>query len=218
MGILFLDEHTLIHSTMSLIPSSIQVESKLSQLREARVASLAAFRAAVEEARIGWEAELILALEEFRDTAGFLEIRDRIRATIPRLRGPEIARAVGGGEMPRMSGHDPSFSEFSNSSRLHQIKEDRWREIYYPDVLDIKLALQQSRPNTTSPDIKGEPTMISERANFRYNYLKDVYDKLELAYRAEAEQQQARDLEFLRSRRGLQKEEAAARRRLSGRL
>jgi len=217
MGILFLDEHTLIHSTMSLIPSSIQVESKLSQLREARVASLAAFRAAVEEARIGWEAELILALEEFRDTRGFDEIQERIRAKIPRLRGPEIAWAVGGGQTPRMSGH-PSFSEFSNSSRLHQIKEDRWREIYYPDVLDIKQALQQSRPDTNPPDIKGEPTMISERANFRYNYLKDVYDNLDLAYRAEAEQQQARDLEFLRSRRGLQEEEAAARRRLSGRL
>ena len=202
---------------MSLIPSSTLVEVKLSQLREARVASLEAFRAAVEEARIGWEAELILALEEFRDTTGFLEIRDGIRAKIPRLRGPEIARAVGGGEMPRLSGH-PYFSAYSNSSHPYQIKEDRWREIYYPDVLDIKQALQQSRPDTTPPDIKGEPTMISERANFRYNYLKDVYEKLHSAYRAEADQQQATDLAFLRSRKGTPEEDAAARSRLAGRF
>ena len=199
---------------MSLIPSSSLVEVKLSQLREERVATLAAFRAAVEEARIGWEAELILALEEFRDTAGFLEIRDRIRATIPRLRGPEIAWAVGGGKGP--SPYRDMHS--SSNTPIHQIKEDRWREIYYPDILDIKLALQQSRPNTTSPDIKGEPTMISERANFRYTYLKDVYDKLQLAYQAEADQQQAKDLAFLRSRKGTREEDAAARRRLAGRF
>ena len=201
---------------MSLIPSNTLVEVKLSQLREERAATLAAFRLAVEEARIGWEAELILALEEFRDAGGIAGIQEGIRRAIPRLRGPEIARAVGGGlRMPR----DESFSTFSNSSSSPQpnyIKEDRWRLVYYPDVLDIKLALQQSRPNTISPDIAGEPTMISERANFRYKYLKGVYEELQLSCEAEAEHQQARDLAFLQSRKIAQEEEAAARRRLGG--
>lgn len=199
---------------MSLTPSSIQVEAKLNQLREARVASLAAFRTAVEEARIGWEAELILALEEFRGTTGFFEIQKSICATIPRLRGAEIAWAVGGGKGP-----SPYRDKHSSSnSRPYHIKEDRWREIYYPDVLDIKQALQQSRPDTIPPTVVGDPTIKSERANFRYTYLKGVYEELQLTYRTEAEQQQARDLAFLRSRKGLQEEEAEAHRRLSGKF
>ena len=205
MGILFLDEHTLIHSTMSLIPSSIQVESKLSQLREARVASLAAFRAAVEEARIGWEAELILALEEFRDTRGFDRIQEGIRASKQHIVG-----------RIRDNSHFPSNS--SSSPPVRQIKDEIWREVFHPDVMDIKRALQHAHSNTTPPDIVGDPTMISERANFRYNYLKGVNEELTLACQTEADRQMARDLAFLESRRGLQEEEAAARRRLSGRL
>lgn len=189
---------------MSLIPSNTLVGSKLSQLREERALKLVAFRAAVEEARIGWEAELILALEEFRDTGGFDRIQEGIRAA-----------------KQRQVGHirDDSFSTFSNSSSsrdMYPISEDRWRDIYYPDILDIKQALQQSRPNVIPPTIVGDPTLKSERAIFRYNYLKGVNEELKLACQTEADRQQARDLAFLQSRKIAQEEEAAARRRLGG--
>lgn len=191
---------------MSLIPSSSIVEVKLSQLREERAATLAAFRAAIKKAQIEWEAELILALEEFRDAGGFARIQEGIRAA-----------------KQRQVGHirDDSFSTFSNSSSsrdMYPISEDRWRDIYYPDILDIKQALQQSRPHVIPPTIIGDPTLKSERANFRYNYLKGVNEELQLACQTEADRQKARDLAFLESRRAAQQEEAEVRRRLSGRL
>jgi hypothetical protein len=192
--------HTIIHIRMSLIPSNSLVEVKLSQLREERVATLTAFRLAVEEARIGWEAELILALEEFRDAGGFAAIQEGIRAAkqsrVGRIRD------------------DHFMSNSSSSTPIHQIKEERWRLVFHPDVLDIKLALQQSYSSTLPPDITGDPTMVSERANFRYNYLKGVNEELRLACQTEADRQEARDMAFLESRRAAQKEEAEVRQRL----
>ena len=188
---------------MSLIPSSSLVEVKLSQLREERVATLAAFRAAVEEARIGWEAELILALEEFRDAGGFTAIQEGIRAAKQRQVGVSIR-------------DDHFMSNSSSSPSMYPISEDRWREIYYPEHLVIKQALQQSRPNVLPPPIVGDPTLKSERANFRYNYLKGVNEELQLACQTEADRQKARDLAFLESRRAAQQEEAEVRRRLAG--
>jgi hypothetical protein len=108
-------------------------------------------------------------------------------------------------------------SHFNLSPPPHQIKEDRWSLIFHPDILDIKLALQQSRPDTTPPDITGDPTMISERANFRHLYLKGVYEELKIACQTEADRQEARDLAFLESRRAAQQEEVEVRRRLAGR-
>jgi len=189
---------------MSLIPSSSLVEVKLSQLREERAATLAAFRVAVEEARIGWEAELILGLEEFRDAGGFTAIQEGIRAAKQRQVG-NIRE-------------DKFMSNSSSSPSMYPISEDRWREIYYPEHLVIKQALQQSRPNTIPPPIVGDPTLKSERANFRYNYLKGVNEELQLACQTEADRQKARDLAFLESRRAAQQEEAEVRRRLGGRF
>jgi hypothetical protein len=114
--------------------------------------------------------------------------------------------------------NDIISSHFNLSSSLptYQIEENRWQLIYYPDVLDIKQALQQARPTTIPPTIVGDPTMISERANFRYTYLKGVYEELKLACQTEADRQQAKDLAFLESRRVAQQEEAEVRRRLGG--
>lgn len=54
---------------MSLVPSSPAVNEMLERMR----AEKAAARAAVEAAKVEWEAEMLLALEEFRDTGGFSE-------------------------------------------------------------------------------------------------------------------------------------------------
>jgi hypothetical protein len=196
---------------MSLIPSNSLVEVKLSQLREERAAALAAFRAAVEEARIGWEAELILALEEFRDAGGFVGIQEGIRMANQREVNDKRFGKIG-------NANDIISSHFNLSSSLPtcQIEENRWRDIYYPDILDIKQALQQARPTTIPPTIVGDPTMISERANFRYTYLKGVYEELKLACQTEADRQEAKDLAFLESRRAAQQEEVEVRRRLGG--
>jgi hypothetical protein len=114
--------------------------------------------------------------------------------------------------------NDIISSHFNLSSSLptYKIEENRWRDIYYPDVLDIKQALQQARPTTIPPTIVGDPTMISERANFRYTYLKGVYEELKLACQTEADRQEAKDLAFLESRRAAQQEEVEVRRRLGG--
>jgi hypothetical protein len=196
---------------MSLIPSNSLVEVKLSQLREERAAALAAFRAAVEEARIGWEAELILALEEFRDAGGFVGIQEGIRMANQREVNDKRFGRIG-------NANDIISSHFNLSSSLptYQIEENRWQLIYYPDVLDIKQALQQARPTTIPPTIVGDPTMKSERANFRYTYLKGVYEELKLACQTEADRQEAKDLAFLESRRAAQQEEVEVRRRLGG--
>jgi len=196
---------------MSLIPSNSLVEVKLSHLREERAAALAAFRAAVEEARIGWEAELILALEEFRDAGGFVGIQEGIRMANQREENDKRFGRIG-------NANDIISSHFNLSSSLptYQIEENRWQLIYYPDVLDIKQALQQARPTTIPPTIVGDPTMKSERANFRYTYLKGVYEELKLACQTEADRQQAKDLAFLESRRAAHQEEAEVRRRLGG--
>ena len=186
---------------MSLIPSNSLVEAKLNQLREERAAKLAAFRAAVEEARIGWEAELILGLEEFRDAGGFVTVQEGIRSKKER-------------EDPRAAYNQVYTSATSDSSSPFQIREDKWQQVFFPDVLDIKLALEYSKPNYIPAEIKGDPTMISERANFRYKYLKGVYEELQQASKTEADLQRQKDLTFLELRRADQREEAEARRRL----
>jgi hypothetical protein len=195
-----------IQITMSLIPSSPLVEVKLNQLREERAAKLAAFKVAVEEARIGWEAELILALEEFRDAGGFTKIQEEICA--PRIREQEDPRA-NYNKVYRCIPNDESSVE-----PPYYIGENEWQRAFYPDIVDCRQALHYSRQNLIIPEIKGDPTMISERANFRYKYLKGVYEELKLNSQTEADLQRKKDLAFLELRRADQREEAEARRRL----
>ena len=56
-----------LRQTISLLPSSPAVQLKLEKLREQKAA-------AVEVAKVEWEAELLLDLEEFRDKGGFDEV------------------------------------------------------------------------------------------------------------------------------------------------
>jgi len=195
---------------MSLIPSSAPVLDMLTALRAEREVAKTAFRVAVAEASIRWEAELLLLLEEYRDAGGFVPIQAQIREAIvqqrqqrkqlERMQQPSLPAGY-----VRVAEHLQPFSE--SDKRIH--------DIFMPDILDLNKAIHNG-----GAFIKciGDPTMATERASLRSRMLGAVKQEFRDAINAELDEQDARDKALLEERaRGL-KEEQEARRRLGGRL
>ena len=182
--------------TMSLIPSSAPVLDLLTALRAEREVAKTAFRAAVAEASIRWEAELLLLLEEYRDAGGFVPIQAQIRQAIvqerqTRKQHPHLPMRV-----QQFAGHE---------QQIH--------DIFIPDIMDLNRAF-----TFAGAQIKcvGDPTMATERACLRSRMLGAVKQEFRDAINAELDDQEARDKALLEERaRGL-KEEQEARRRLHG--
>ena len=175
---------------MSLIPSNTAVSERLSILREERAVKKATFRSAVEAASIEWEAELLLALEEFRDAGGFATIQDRIRVEIQRERNPFPIRT------PCDDHHNKILCE-----------------IFLPDEFDVGKALS-CVSDSTAIFYTGDPTMETERAALRIRILTAVKQEMRDAIKAELDAQTARDRALVDERNRVAQEERDARSRL----
>ena len=182
---------------MSLIPSNTAVSERLALLREERAIAKAAFRSAVEVASIEWEAELLLALEEFRDAGGFATIQDRIRVEIQRERNS--LRDL----------YDHTNQSIRHPSNDHKVLCD----IFLPDGLDVGKALA-SVSDSTALFHRGDPTMATERAALRIRILTAVKQEMRDAIKAEVDAQTARDRALVEERNRLAQEERDARSRL----
>ena len=193
--------------TMSLIPSSTPVLDMLTTLRAEREIAKTAFRAAVAEASIRWEAELLLLLEEYRDAGGFVSIQDQCRREVTQDRNVRkqsrhasvsAQHTMGSQHLQPFAGHD---------EQIHNI--------FIPDIMDLNKAFVFAGANIKCV---GDPTMATERASLRSRMLGAVKQEFRDAINAELEEQDARDKALLEERARGQKEEQEARRRLLGRF
>lgn len=149
---------------VSLIPSSPIVEEYLIVLRTEKVAHLNTFQMAVNFAKIEWEAELLLSLEEFRDMKG---LEEDLRREILIQRNDEVGKF---GMGANLVGASP------RTQNIHHL--------FLSDSLDIRKALLAIRMDGGFY-IAGKPTMTTERALFRYQFLSTIKrglkEKLEAA-------------------------------------
>ena len=187
---------------MSLIPSNTAVSERLALLREERAIAKAAFRSAVEAASIEWEAELLLALEEFRDAGGFATIQDRIRVEIQRERNCLTAY------------RDQCGTIIQRPCVPHDEQQNKkFCDIFLPDRLDVGKALSCVY-DSTALFHSGDPTMATERAALRIRILTAVKQEMRDAIKAEVDAQTARDRALVEERNRLAQEERDARSRL----
>lgn len=197
---------------MSLIPSSTSVLDMLTTLRAEREAAKTVFRAAVAEASIRWEAELLLLLEEYRDAGGFVPLQEQCRLQITREREIRKQQALSGRSMPPMvvqgaivPQHLKPFSEADK--HIH--------DIFIPDIIDLNKAFLLAGAHIKCV---GDPTMATERASLRSRIIGAVKQEYRDAINAELDEQDARDKALLEERARGQKEEQEARRRLGRRF
>jgi len=186
---------------MSLIPSNQLVQDKLVALREERAKAREAFREAVALARIDWEAELLLDLEEFRDSGGFVQFQGELERQIE-IQAQSDDFGFGRGGLSQKV----SISAQQNSAIL---------KIYSPDVLDLKQALTYARHNAPIYS-EGEPTMETERAVFRFKFFGNIFNGIKSAIDTRRAEQVLKDKALLEERQRLAQEERDARRRIMG--
>jgi hypothetical protein len=180
--------------TMSLLPSSPAVQLRLEKLREEKAAAQVAFLAAVEVAKVDWEAELLLALEEYRDNGGFDVIQSRILNELNRYKDDKYQRT--------------------------QPKPVAQLEHFIPDKLDICMMLLYAYEDMSDIPVKGANSvtpMNIERAILRHRILSGIRKEIYTAVTIEKDAQDARDRALLEQRQKAQKEEMEARQRLMGR-
>lgn len=195
---------------MSLLPSSPAVFERLNALRDERAVAKAAFRSAVEAASVGWEAELLLSLEEFRDAGGFAAIQDQLRGVIKQ----EMARnretrgfCSGNARETRVMPSRPSLLSDSRDKALC--------DLFLADVLDVNAAIAVYG-EIVLPH-KGDPTMETERAALRIRILSNIRKEMRDAIQAELDAQEAADRALVEERNRVAREEAEARQRLQQR-
>lgn len=195
---------------MSLLPSSPAVFERLNALRDERAVAKAAFRSAVEAASVGWEAELLLSLEEFRDAGGFAAIQDQLRGAIKQ----EMARnretrgfCSGNTRETRVMPSRPSLLSDSRDKALC--------DLFLADVLDVNAAIAVYG-EIVLPH-KGDPTMETERAALRIRILSNIRKEMRDAIQAELDAQEAADRALVEERNRVAREEAEARQRLQQR-
>ena len=184
-------------AALSILPSNPAVANRFASLKEERAAAKAAFRAAVDAASIEWEAEILLALEEFQEAGGFEKVQEQMRAQQVRLRRArdhgidmDIARPIGhSGQAPLSGSYATHLKDLFLAERLE---------------LDGVLSVPSG---TESLFLTGEPTMATERAALRVRILADVYKKINDAIVAELDDQEARERALVEERNRVRGEE-----------
>ena len=192
---------------MSLLPSSPAVFERLNALRDERAIAKAAFRAAVEAASVGWEAELLLSLEEFRDAGGFAAVQDQLRGAIKyEMARNRQTRGFCGG-----TAHETRVMP-SRPSMMVGGRDRALCDLFLADVLDVNAAIAVHSeivlPHT------GDPTMETERAALRIRILSNIRKEMRDAIQAELDAQEAADRALVEERNRVAQEEADARQRL----
>jgi hypothetical protein len=147
---------------MFFAPSSSDVSDTLAVLKAEKAVSKSHFYSAVATESIKWEAELLLALEEFRAAGGFVGIQDHLTSLILAEQRAEwpVDKAV-------------ALDVPCHWSLLH-------------DRMDVKTWLQTVSDRTVVVR-SGEPTMATERAALRIRILLAVKKTIREAILAELE-------------------------------
>ena len=167
---------------MSLIPSSTPVLDMLTTLRAEREAAKTAFRAAVAEASIRWEAELLLLLEEYRDAGGFVPIQERVRMEVTQERSIR--------KHSRHASMSVQHTIVPQHLQQFDVHDKQIHEIFMPDIMDLNKAFLFAGANIKCV---GDPTMATERASLRSRMLGAVKQEFRDAISAELDEQDARD-------------------------
>ena len=163
---------------MSRFPSSQAVAKCMALLLKEK--ETPDFNAEVVLASIKWEAELLLALEEFRTAGGFVGIQDELRLSIQaERRADRRAENLGVPKAPTIALLDVPC----HWSLLH-------------DKIDVKTWLQTVSDSTVVVR-SGEPTLATERATLRIGILLAVKKTIREAVMADLDKdQEARYREF----------------------
>jgi len=190
---------------MALIPSSSAVQEKLERLRAEKAAIRAAFLAAVEATKVEWEAELLLALEEFRDAGGFTDFYKAVLAQFEIFNRPDhlevFYRADHHG---KPKGQKMYFKELleqyyqNNTKRSNLVKRpgaDDIPSLFLADKMDIKSMLYYGFEEIVFYGHEG-PTMASERAALRYAMLKTVRNEILAPIQEEMRVEEEKDRAF----------------------
>ena len=181
---------------MSLIPSSAAVQEKLERLREEKAAVRTAFLAAVEVAKVDWEAEFLLALEEFRDGGGFEAFHQAVVTTFEAFNKQNLHQ---GGIRSK-----PTFKELveryyqHNTQRSNLVKIEGAVDIlsvFLADKMDVRPMLYYGHANIAFHGFEG-PTMASERAAMRHAMLKVVRNEVLAPIQEEMRLEEERDRAF----------------------
>ena len=182
---------------MSLIPSSLAVNEMLERMRAEKAAVRAAFLAAVEIAKVEWEAELLLALEEFRDAGGFSDFHTAVTTQFEVFNRPDHHGMRRG---PKLYFKELLDRYYQNAKRgyLHLQKEEGACSIlslFMADKMDIKTMLRYGFEDMVFHGHEG-PTMASERAALRHAILKTVRNKILVPIQEEMRMEEEKDRAF----------------------
>lgn len=175
---------------MSLVPSSSAVNEMLERMR----AEKAAARAAVEVAKVEWEAEMLLALEEFRDAGGFSDFHKL------------VAISFDGTKKQNMHQHHSKlyFKELldrydQNMKAQYAFKQREGacsiQSLFLADKMDIKTMLYYGFEDIAFHNHEG-PTMASERAALRHAMLKVVRNEVLAPIQEEMRVEEEKDRAF----------------------
>ena len=189
------DDHT-----MSLIPSSSAVNKMLERMRAEKAAMKATFLAAVEVAKVEWEAELLLALEEFRDAGGFSNFHKSVTTLFETLNKPYLPGMSRG---PKKYFKDLLDQYYQNMKVQYAFKQREGAcsilSLFLADKMDIKAMLYYGFEDMVFHGHEG-PTMASERAALRHAMLKvvrnEVLAPIQEEMRVEEERRSALNQEY----------------------
>lgn len=163
-------------------------------MRAEKAATRAEFLAAVEVAKVEWEAEMLLALEEFRDAGGFSDFHKL------------VAISFDGTKKQNMHQHHSKlyFKELLDryeqnaTLRYQRMQREGARDIlslFLADKMDIKTMLYYGFEEIAFHGHEG-PTMASERAALRHAMLKVVRNEVLAPIQEEMRVEEEKDRAF----------------------
>ncbi len=170
-------------------------------MREEKAAARAAFLAAVEVAKVEWEAELLLGLEEFRDAGGFTDFHQSVVARFETLNRPEH-NGMNRSSMnrgPKMYFKELLERYYQNMKAQYAFKQrEGARDIpslFLADKMDIKTMLYYGGEDIAFHGHEG-PTMASERAAMRHAMLEVVRNEVLAPLQEEMRVEEEKDRAF----------------------
>ena len=169
----------------------------LERMRAEKAVARATFLAAVEVAKVEWEAELLLALEEFRDAGGFSDFHKSVATQFESFNRPD--------HHGRPRGPKLYFKELlerydqNATSRYQRLQKEEGAcsilSLFLADKMDIKTMLHYGFEEIVFHGHEG-PTMASERAALRHAILKVVRNEVLAPIQEEMRVEEEKDRAF----------------------
>ena len=168
----------------------------LERMRAEKAATRAEFLAAVEVAKVEWEAEMLLALEEFRDAGGFSDFHTAVTTQFEVFNRPDHHGMHRG---PKLSFKELLERYYQNAKRGYQYLQKEGacsiQSLFLADKMDIKTMLYYGFEEIAFHGYEG-PTMASERASLRHAMLKVVRNEVFAPIQEEMRVEEEKDRAF----------------------